>query len=582
MTMTMSTPAPVRTGATLTPFVDELPVAPVLRPPRTGRRAGVLKIRARSAEVSLHRALPLTPVWAYEGHLPGPTIEVSRDQTLRVHWINELTGPLPFASVAAPPGSQNEPGRSGGVPKDLSDVPAWTAVHVHGAAVGGDSDGWPENGVSPGERSIYTYPNRQRASGLWYHDHAMNLTAYQVYAGLAGQYLIRDEEEAGLHLPSGRRELALTIRDVNLDLDEDGLFTGRLLHKTETGANEFFGPYTCVNGRIWPYARMRPALHRLRLVNASNARTYRLVLLDECGDPVPDVLHVIGTDGGLLGAPVPVPVEGLVLAPAERADVLIDLQAQAGRTLTLVNTAAAPYLGRPAEVPPGQPDAAHRLAFPQVMQLRVERAQGPIPRVRVPGALSPTFRRLTHDDLPHEHGHRMIMLVKSTKPLREMQESAAGPGIVQVSDVSGASTGYRVAAGTWADAATIHVVQDSWEIWRVLNLSGQMHPIHLHLVQFQILRREVYDASGFDPATGEANPAVRYLRTIETPPLEQGWKDTVRVNPNEMAVVAARFTGHSGRYVYHCHLLEHEDAGMMRPFLVMPAGVPGMPGGHEH
>src|SRR5690349_24514794 len=264
MTMTAPTGTATTTGATLTPFVDELPVPPVLRPQHDSQGTGVLRVRARSTTVSLHRALPRTPVWAYEGHLPGPTVEVRRDAALRVHWINKLTGPLPIVAVTGPPGSQNEPGRSGAIPKDLSGMPPWTAVHVHGAAVGADSDGWPENGVSPGDRHVFTYPNRQRATGLWYHDHAMNLTAYQVYAGLAGMYLIRDDEEDGLHLPSGRRELPLLLKDVNLDQDDQGRFTGRLLHKTEQGANEFFGPYTTVNGRIWPYARFQPTSYRLR------------------------------------------------------------------------------------------------------------------------------------------------------------------------------------------------------------------------------------------------------------------------------------------------------------------------------
>ncbi|GAA3343058.1 multicopper oxidase domain-containing protein [Amorphoplanes nipponensis] len=578
VTTTETTAAP---GATLTPFVDELPVPPVLRPMYDSHGSGVLRVRARNTTVSLHRALPRTPVWAYEGHLPGPTIEVRRDAPVRIHWINKLTGPLPFASVAGPPGSQNEPGRSGAVPRDLAGVPAWTAVHVHGAAVAAASDGWPENGVLTGDRSVSTYPNQQRATALWYHDHAMNLTAYQVYAGLAGTYLIRDDEEEALDLPSGRRELPLVLKDVNLDLDEQGRFTGRLLHKTEQGANEFFGPYTTVNGRIWPYGRFRPALHRLRMLNASNARTYRLVLLDAAGAPVTGTMWLIGTDGGLLGAPVAVPPDGLVLAPAERADVLVDLRGQAGQTLTLVNTAAAPFRGAPATAAPGTGDPANRLPFPNVMQLRVE--AGPAaPATPVPATLSPTFRRLTHDDLPDDHGHRLVMLVKSSKPLREMEPAPDGPGTVRLKAADGTTAGFRMVAGTWADAATFHVTQDGWEIWRVLNLSGQMHPIHLHLVQFQILRREAYDASGFDPATGEAEPPIAHVATLPVPPEEAGWKDTVRVNPNEMAVVAARFTGHSGRYVYHCHLLEHEDAGMMRPFVVLPAGIPGMPGGHSH
>lgn len=557
MTTTM-----VRDGTVLLePFVDRLRVPRVIRP-----GTGTLRITARAARVRWHRDLPMSDVWAYEGQVPGPTIEVRRGQRLRVHWRNELRGELPITAVVAPAGSSDEPGRSGGEVRDLSGIPAWTAVHVHGAAVDGGSDGWPENGMSAGEEQVFVYPNEQRASGLWYHDHAMNLTAYQVYAGLAGMYLIRDDTEDGLGLPHGTRELPLMIKDVNLDLDDEGRATGRLLHKIEQGGNEAFGPFTSVNGRIWPYARLRPTLYRLRLLNASNARTYRLAIVDEAGVPLPAAMTLVGTDGGLLGAAAPVP--HLVLAPAERADVLLDLHALGGRTLTVINTAPAPYRGQDGE----------RRA--RVMQLRVE--HGAFKAARIPAVLDPEFRRLTHDDLPHDHGHRLIMLVKSAKPLREMVADEPGPGITTIVGEDGTAGHYRTAAGTWTDAATIHVQQDAWEIWRILNLSGQTHPIHLHLVQFQILRRETYDASGFDPATGEADPPVRWTGTLPVPGDEAGWKDTVRVDPQQMAVVAARFAGHSGRYVYHCHLLEHEDAGMMRPFTVMPAGIPGMDGGHAH
>lgn len=135
----------------------------------------------------------------------------------------------------------------------------------------------------PGQAAYYTYPNGQAATMLWYHDHAMHVTRLNVYAGLAVLWLIRDAEERSLHLPSGRLELPLVIQDRNLDVDEGGAFTGDLLHNTEVGDGpaEFFGPYTLVNGKIWPKASVGPQLHRLRVLNAANARTYRLVLLDD-------------------------------------------------------------------------------------------------------------------------------------------------------------------------------------------------------------------------------------------------------------------------------------------------------------
>jgi spore coat protein A len=455
-------------------------------------------------------------------------------------------------------------------------IPQWTVVHLHGGAVAPDSDGWPENGALPGNRVTHVYENRQRATMLWYHDHAMALTALNVYSGLAGGYLIRDDEEDALGLPSGRHEIPLILADRNLDLGPDGRFTGRLLHKMEDGANEFFGPYTSVNGAIWPYVKLRAAPYRLRLLNASNARTYQLMVLDADGAPVTGLMTQIGTDGGLLGAPVPVPDGGLVLAPAERADVLLDLRGYAGTSLAVVNVAPAPYRGAAVAGPPGAPDPASHLPHPEVLRVDVGAPAG-ADSWEIPAVLSPTFHRLTHDDLPDDHGHRLISLVKSAKPLRELAPAAAGPGVFALTGPDGTTTGYQTLAGTWTDAPSIYVTQDSWEVWRILNLSGQTHPIHLHLVQFQILARQAYDRHGFDPATGEASPPVAYTGDVPVPANEAGWKDTVRVDPGELAVVAARFTGHSGRYVYHCHLLEHEDHGMMRPYVVLPAGLPGMP-----
>jgi spore coat protein A len=324
----------------------------------------------RPAQVRPHAELPPSDVWTYEGRFPGPTIEVRRGQELRVQWINAIaTGtPYPVTAVTAPDGTQNQPGRSGRMAHGTAaTLPPWTVVHLHGGRTLANSDGWTENGCLPGQSSLSCYANDQRAALLWYHDHAMGITRFNVYAGLAGLYIIRDEEEDALDLPRGPYEVPLLIQDRNLDTDPDGRLTGRLLHKVEYGTMEFFGPYTLVNGSIWPHLPVEPRQYRLRLLNGSNARTYRLVLLDERGQSQLDHLRQFGAEGGLFGSPVAVPADGLILAPAERADLIADFRAFRGRRLVLVNTAGAPFDGAPATAPAGTADPDNRLVYPDVM-----------------------------------------------------------------------------------------------------------------------------------------------------------------------------------------------------------------------
>src|SRR5436190_16332493 len=246
----------------LTKFVDPLPIPPFIRVGGAQRRR--VTIRLREAFVRLHAELPLTRVWTYNGHFPGPTLEVRQGQRLRVAWKNELRGPLPLTGVEVDHDVQ-QPGRGGATARtDLTAVPPWIVTHVHGIAVNGGSDGWPENAILPGAAQLAEYPNDQPAGTFWYHDHAMGLTRWNVLAGLAGMYLIRDHEEAALHLPSGDREVPLIIGDRNLDVDAAGNLSGDLLYKVSTFQTEpehltvpFSGPFTLVNGKIWPFLAVR-------------------------------------------------------------------------------------------------------------------------------------------------------------------------------------------------------------------------------------------------------------------------------------------------------------------------------------
>jgi o-aminophenol oxidase len=594
---------PAKTG--LTKFVDPLRIPPVLRPDSV-YPTPQLTIEMKAVRQKLHSELPPVSLWTYSGQFPGPTIEVRRRQRVRVTWSNKIDGPNPVMDVAVvfpPPPPQgpfpqpgNAPGRDGAEPNpDVAKLPPWTVVHLHGGHTSGTNDGLPENAVLPGDSQLAEYPNDQPATALWYHDHAMNVTRFNVMSGLVGMYLIRDDEEDKLQLPHGEHEVPLIICDRNVDTDSAGRLTGRLLHKIAAfdipnvqprPTLPFFGPYTLVNGVIWPYFEVEARWYRFRVLNASNARIYRLFLLDEHNNPLPGVIKQIGTDSGLL--PTPTPLKGeLALAPAERADILIDFSAFRGRNLRLVSTGGGAVVDNPA-TPPGQANPEAGLPEPDVMQFRVS-SRAVHDKFVLPEKLSPSFQRLTHDSLPSGHEHRWIV---STPPGRihpEIWEMAQvdpatvtipSDGIIQIAMRVPPEPHLRIVtlrrvAMKYGDAATFFVKHNGWEQWKFLNLGGPPHPMHIHLIRFQALSREIYKTDTFDPVIGGTTAPIELdpNRTGILQPNEQGWKDTIRVGGGEVVSVAGQFSGGTGRFVYHCHILEHEDEEMMRPFLVMPEEV---------
>ncbi len=567
----------------LTRFKDCLRIPPILHPHQAADQRYRLRIQMRPAQVQLHSELPPSEVWTYEGLLPGPTIEVSRGQHVQIEWVNAIppAQPYPITAVTAPDGSQNAPGRSGrSLNQTVATLPPWTVVHLHGGRTAAVSDGWTENACLSGQFTTSDYANDQQATLLWYHDHAMGITRFNVYAGLAGLYIIRDAEEAALHLPAGPYEIPLLLQDRNLDTAPDGSLTGRLLHKIEDGTMEFFGPFTLVNGTIWPHLPVEARQYRLRLLNGSNARIYRLVLLDESGSPVHEQIKQIGTDGGLLGQPVDIPLDGLLLAPAEREDLIVDFRTMPGQRLILVNTAGAPFDNSPATHPPGTPEPENRLPHPEVMEFRVSSQPVDDPFL-LPAALSSSYRRLEYDQLPPTHQHRVVAMVEYPDGMLTFRElaqvpdgdAAAGEALMEIADEQGKAVRYRTIAKQFEDTVNWFVAYGSTEVWSILNLTEDTHPFHVHLVQFQALSRDLYNKDGFHPATGGTTAPIGFQAHGTLDANELGWKDTVRVNPGEMVSIAATFDGFTGRYMYHCHILEHEDHDMMRPFIVMPSAA---------
>jgi FtsP/CotA-like multicopper oxidase with cupredoxin domain len=567
----------------LTKFLDPLRVPPVIRP-HSWWPQEMITIPMIAKQQRLHSMLPPSLLWTYAGHFPGPTIEVRSGKQLRISWSNEIDGPFPLVGVQGPVGEAptTRPGREGYPLIDgVADLPSWTVVHLHGARTNAGNDGWAHNAGLKGTSQLAEYQNRQQAMPLWYHDHAMAITRFNVHTGLAGLYLIRDDEEDALDLPGGDREIPLIIADRNLDTDPaTGALTGQLLFKVPVAPGgamiPFSGPFTLVNGVIWPHLDVEPRWYRFRLLNASNSRFYRLNLVDEAGVAHNDAVRLIGTDGGLLPAPAPLPDGGLVAAPAERFDVLVDFGRFKGERLRLTNL--DPGLGG---------------VEPDLMEFRVEN-RSRHDSFTLPERVSTSYTRLVHGEtLPEDHDHVWVALLLNAEghpemwDLEELDADPGGEGIVQVDDPARGRRTFRRVGKLFDDTTGIFINHDRWAVWNILHVAagGPAHPVHIHLTEFQALFRRTF-TSTFSTADGRTSAPISSFTEVPLEKYEEGWKDTIIVSPGQWVSVAGRFGGGTGEFMFHCHILDHEDEGMMRPFVVHPPEVakfhlrPG--GGHHH
>ncbi len=533
---------PTRSPA-LRKFVDPMrPLGPALQPSGSLEGSPLYEIAARSFRQRLHRDLPPTPLWGYGGRFPGPTIEARRGQRIFVRWLNELTEDQ---FLIPPVFDAHLHGTHGGEP------PTKMVTHLHGAVVRSDSDGQPDAWFTAGyrqrgsewTRETYEYPNRQDACTLWYHDHAIGQTRLNVYAGLAGTYLIRDDEEDALGLPSGEYEETLIIQDRSFAAD------GSLAYPVSEWAGsadhpgawvpEFFGDTILVNGTVWPYFEVEPRKYRLRILNGSNARFYRLRLSD--GRP----FMQIGTDQGLLSAPVE--VGRLLLSPGERADVIVDFRGARASPIRLINDAPTPY-------PKGK--APDRRTTAEIMEFRVSR---PLARPDA-GAIPRRLRAFT--------------------PLSETGATVRYMAFREYKDAKGEPITVLLNGRKWDAPITARPRLGDTEVWHLINTTDDAHPIHLHLVRFHVLDRQPFNVDAYLAAWGAERPGEGpdpipvepYLRGKRTAPpsQERGWKDTVRADPGQVLRIIARFEGYTGKYPWHCHMLEHEDNEMMLQFEVVP------------
>ena len=535
-----------QSSPTLTPFVDPLPIPPVLSP-----GAGTIDVHMRQLTQKLHRDLPPTRLWGYNGLYPGPTFEVRSGSPISVQWQSDLPSHhfLPIDHTIH--------GAESTVP-DVRNV-----VHLHGAKVFGDSDGYPEAWFTNGfaqtgpsfSNRVYHYPNDQAAMMLWYHDHALGITRLNVFAGLAGMYFVRDAAEDSLQIPKGKYEVPLFFQDrfFNPDgsLDYPVQDPGVSPPIPPIWIPEFFGDTGLVNGKVFPYLEVEPRKYRFRMLNACNARFLHMTLVNsrDAGEAL--TFYQIGADQGFL--PAPVAQQDLLIAPAERFDVVIDFTGKAGKSFTLTNDAPAPFPGGGAAL------------LPQLMQFRVTRPLSqpdhPLPSILVPVPLI---------DAHSAQKTRQLLLSEDDDPTTgDPIEGMLG----------------TVAAGPlhWSSPVTEDPHTNSTEIWELYNTTTDGHPIHVHLVRFQVLNRQKFDLNLFQ-STGR----IHFIAPPEAPAANErpAWKDVVKVYPGDpdngvgsVTRIIQKFELPNGAsappqgvppYVWHCHILEHEDNDMMRPWNLLP------------
>lgn len=532
-------------------FIDELP-----RPRRLS--GSTLDLAVTEFRQKLHTDLAPTVLWGYEGTYPGPTIEAERGKPLRVRFRNKLQnqtllGALPIDQTlhwADPLGAKKGAAHQhGSGPRERYTGPVPITTHLHGGEVHAQSDGHPDAWYTPDfERKGAAfagewnhYPNAQPAGTLWYHDHAMGITRITVYAGLAGFYLLREPElERTLNLPSDEYEREIIIQDRSFDLNGQLRYPQR---GNDPAVHPFwnpesFGDAIVVNGKAWPYMNVEPRKYRLRLLNGSNARFFRLRLSN--GRPFVQ----IGSDGGFM--PSPVEVKTLILSPGERADVIVDFSGLAqGKTLMMSNDATAPF-------PKGDKTDPRSTAL--VMQFRgvpltaADTSVVPQKLAAAPALAAPTLTRtLTLDEHAGRKGPHLMLLD----------------------------------GRAWSDPVSEIAQLGGTELWEIVNLTDDTHPIHLHLVQFQALNREAIRVKAFGKVPKAQRQLAAYLSGKPKPPdtNERGWKDTLRANPGEVTRLLVRFAPALGGafafdatatpgYIWHCHVLEHEDNEMMRPYVL--------------
>jgi len=613
---------------TLPSIIDPLYSAPIANPGRIPKYAAPMPViknlglrkdltaggtvniaMGATSQNLLGPGAPSTPVWGYDVGsglgvtYPGGTIVASRGKQVTVNWMNNLgydylvkNGANSSDVIDRTLHWAFSPHLNGGNTYTIGTQGVPAVAHQHGGRSDSVYDGLPEQWFTPtgvqGQyyfSDTYIYDLNQEAATRWYHDHALGITRLNVYAGLAGFWFLRDDNEDSLInnnlIPSGDFETEIVIQDRMFWPD------GRLAYPDVPWVNvpgfdtwssgpshqpEFFGQVILVNGKAWPFHNVEPRQYRFRLLNGSDSRFYVLDIKPNNKRLPSPGFWVIGNDVGLLNAPVWVNM--LTIGPGERYDVVVDFSGTLngtpgiwdGQALTVRNSGRSPF-PKGATVNPNLDGT--------IMQFRVgtTTSGGTIAPLTATTNLRPISGPIPTLVPTNPNNPRKLMLFEAIDHFGRLQPL--------LGTFTGQNQNGTPMDGTflWDDPITENPALDSTEVWEIHNATVDAHPIHLHLVKFQILNRQNYSATVVpkvntdhdgNQTLGGALRNITYKGGAKKPgAYEAGWKDTAIMYPGQVTRIIANFDK-LGRYVWHCHILSHEDHEMMRPYeVVAPAAV---------
>ncbi len=647
-------------------FVTAMLIPPVMPRAATitmpgGKPADYYEISMKQiSQQILPAGLPPTTVWGYGAvksasrrglllhNAPSLTIESTWKRPVRIKWINDLKDANGNYRPHLLPVDQtlhwaNPPGGTDG--RDMRPTftetpgpytgPVPIVTHLHGASgVGDESDGYAEAWYLPAATNIpggyamegtwynffagkaagkfavnwgpgfatFQYPNDQRESTLWYHDHALGMTRLNVYAGPAGFFLVRGGPEGDKAVLDSRTgttavlpspapnegdmfppnktyyEIPIAVQDRSFNADGSlfypntrALFDAIVRPYIPDGPfspiwnPEFFGNMIMVNGNTWPFQTVEQRRYRLRFLNGCQSR---FLILDFANIPGVEVWQ-IGNEGGFLAAPVNLTADKgnrLLMGLAERADLIVDFTNVAVGNYVLGNLGPDEPFG--GGVPGDDFPVADPASTGQVMGFRVVPAVAPDPTTPPAFLVLPAITRLTGGA-----ARPLALIEKAGIGFNAVGEEVEGPVEALLGTVTGNP---NIAPGVWAeklwsDAVTEFPAVGATEVWEFYNATADAHPMHVHEVAFQVVDRQ--DIS-VDEGTHEVQVVPGSVPTLPEP-WENGWKDTVIAYPGQVTRLRLRFTN-PGQFVWHCHIVEHEDNEMMRPYRIGPE-QPGQP-----
>uniref|UniRef100_UPI003F778761 Bilirubin oxidase n=1 Tax=Albifimbria verrucaria TaxID=1859699 RepID=UPI003F778761 len=461
-------------------FTVPLPIPPVKQPrltvtnPVNGQEIWYYEVEIKPFTHQVYPDLGSADLVGYDGMSPGPTFQVPRGVETVVRFINNAEAP--------------------------------NSVHLHGSFSRAAFDGWAEDITEPGSFKDYYYPNRQSARTLWYHDHAMHITAENAYRGQAGLYMLTDPAEDALNLPSGYGEF-----DIPMILTSKQYTANGNLVTTNGELNSFWGDVIHVNGQPWPFKNVEPRKYRFRFLDAAVSRSFGLYFADTDAIDTRLPFKVIASDSGLLEHPADTSL--LYISMAERYEVVFDFSDYAGKTIELRNLGGS-IGGIGTDTDYDNTDKVMRFVV-------ADDTTQPDTSV-VPANLR---------DVPFPS--------PTTNTPRQFRFGSTGPTWT-INGVAFADVQNRLLA---------NVPVGTVERWELINAgNGWTHPIHIHLVDFKVISR----TSGNN------------ARTVM--PYESGLKDVVWLGRRETVVVEAHYAPFPGVYMFHCHNLIHEDHDMMAAF----------------